>query len=136
MAIKRLGSIFIPVGRLEASIEFYAGSLGLTCRGIEDWGEGKRGATLFVSNPPEGAALITLVESAEPVVVPDRPWFNFACIDVEEMHRSLLAQGCRVTELVSWDSPWNRHLMFDVFDPDGHSVNLIEMIPIAAPAES
>lgn len=133
MAVILLGSILIPVSRLEASIEFYTNHLKLACRGIEDWGDGQRGATLFVSNPPAGAAMITLAETKEPFAVSDRPWFNFSCSDVREMHRLLEAHGCRVTELTSWDSPWNHHLMFDLYDPDGHPINLIEMIPIAAP---
>ncbi|MEF3306359.1 VOC family protein [Paenibacillus sp. GYB003] len=133
MAVKLLGSIFIPVSRLEASIAFYTEHLQLRCRGIEDWGDGERGATLFVNNPPAGAAMVTLAERKEPFHVSDRPLFNFSCGDVEEMHRTLQARGCRVTELVAWDSPWNRHLMFDVYDPDGHPINLIEMIPIVAP---
>lgn len=130
MAVKAVGSVFIPVSRLEASIEFYTTALQLVCRGIEDWGEDERGATLFVHNPPAGAAMITLAERKDHFHISDRPLFNLSCSGAEEMHRTLQARGCRVTELQTWDSPWNHHVMFDLYDPDGHPINLIEVTPI------
>lgn len=46
MAVSGLGTVFVYVGQLERSIDFYK-KVGLKARGIEDWGIGKRGATLF-----------------------------------------------------------------------------------------
>jgi hypothetical protein len=34
--------------------------------------------------------------------------------------------------LESWDSPWNHHVLFDAFDPDGHMINIIEVTPFTA----
>ncbi|MCQ6563547.1 VOC family protein [Paenibacillus mendelii] len=133
MAIQHIGSLFIPVSELERSITFYTEVLGLVCRGIEDWGDGSRGATLFCDPHPEQAALLSLAEvkEKEKVTANPRPLLNFKCIQVPEMHARLKALGCRVTDLESWDSPWNHHVLFDVFDPDGHRINLIEMVPVA-----
>lgn len=132
MSIQQIGGVFIPVSNLERSILFYTENLGLVCRGIEDWGDGNRGATLFCDPHPEHAALLSLAELKEPIPVFNRPIVGFKCSDVPEMHTALKVKGCRVTELETWDSPWNHHEMFDVFDPDGHMINLIKMVPVAA----
>jgi lactoylglutathione lyase len=131
MPVQQIGGIFVPVSNLERSIEFYTQMLGFVSRGIEDWGDGRRGATLFCDPHPENAALLTLAETQDPIST-YKPNFNIKCADVTSMHAILEAHGCKVTELETWDSPWNHHVMFDVVDPDGHMVNLIEMIPIEA----
>jgi lactoylglutathione lyase len=131
MPIQQIGGIFIPVSNLERSILFYTETLGLVCRGIEDWGDGNRGATLFCNPHPDHAALLSLAEMKEPFTAIERTMFNFKCSDIPEMHRALKSKGYRVTELEVWDSPWNHHVMFDMFDPDGNLFNLIEMVPIA-----
>lgn len=133
MSIQKIGSLFIQVSQLERSIAFYRDSLGLVCRGIENWGDGRRGATLFFDPHPDHAALLTLEEveqvNASSLVCPS---FNLTCENASELHQNLLKKGVRVTELETWESPWNRHLMFNAIDPDGHQVHLIEMIPLAS----
>jgi hypothetical protein len=52
MYLEQIGGVFIPVSHLERSILFYTETLGLTSRGIENWGDGKRGATLFFNRIP------------------------------------------------------------------------------------
>ncbi|MDF2651063.1 MAG: hypothetical protein K0Q73_6868 [Paenibacillus sp.] len=131
MPVQQIGGVFIPVSNLEKSITFYTETLGLVCRGIEDWGIDSRGATLFCNPHPQNAALLSLAEMKGSFQAYDHPIFNLKCSDVSEMHKSLKAIGCRVTELETWDSPWNLHVLFDIFDPDGHRINLIEMAPIA-----
>ncbi|MFK7697729.1 VOC family protein [Paenibacillus sp. HJGM_3] len=133
MPVQLLGGVFVSVTNLERSIEFYTEMLGLHCRGIEDWGDGRRGATLFFKPHPEHAALFSLAEVKGPILTSEQPAFNFKCSEIPDLHEALQVKGCRVTELESWDSPWNHHLMFDLFDPDGHRVNLIELVPIAVP---
>jgi catechol 2,3-dioxygenase-like lactoylglutathione lyase family enzyme len=132
MPIQQIGGLFVSVSNLERSILFYTEMLGLVCRGIEDWGDGNRGATLFFVPHPEHAALLSLAETKGPITVIDRPNFNFKCSDVPGLHAALKSKGCRVTDMEKWDSPWNHHVMFDLFDPDGHMINLIEMVPIPA----
>jgi catechol 2,3-dioxygenase-like lactoylglutathione lyase family enzyme len=132
MPIQQIGGVFVPVTQLERSILFYTKTLGLICRGIEDWGDGKRGATLFFDPHPEHAALLTLAETKDPISAQANLNFNFKCSEARELHAALQAKGCRVTDLETWDSPWNHHIMFDAFDPDGHRINLIEMVPIGA----
>ncbi|AEI43445.1 VOC family protein [Paenibacillus mucilaginosus] len=131
MPIQRIGSIFLPVSDLERSIAFYS-ELGLVSRGMEDWGDGRRGATLFCDPHPEHAALLTLAEVSDPPAAWDHSVMCLNCSDVTGMHTELQGRGVRVTELETWDSPWNHHVMFDVYDPDGHRVNLIEMVPVTA----
>lgn len=132
MLTKQIGSLFIPVSQLERSITFYTEMLGLVCRGIEDWGGGSRGATLFFQPHPQDAALLSLAELKQPFPVIPFPSFNIKCDDVRTLHQELRARGCRVSDLKAWDSEWNYHVLFDVFDPDGHMVNMIEMSPFAA----
>lgn len=132
MPIQQIGSLFIQVSNLEQSISFYSDILGLVCRGIEDWGDGKRGATLFCDPHPDQAALLSLAETKGPIPVLTQPLFNFKCSDVPALHEALKVKGCRVTDLETWDSAWNHHVLFDVFDPDGNMINLIEMVPIEA----
>lgn len=129
MPAVKLGTIFIDVTILERSIEFYTNYLGLTSRGIEDWGNGKRGATLFFGNRP--TPMVTLVE-VDKVRKIDKPLFNFICINIEEMYSVFRDNGLQVTELEQWESEWNSHLLFDVADPDGNVINLIEMHSIEA----
>jgi len=65
MPAVNIGTIFIQVTVLEKAIEFYTHMLGLSSRGIEVWGEGKRGATLFFGHT--AAPMVTLVEVNEVV---------------------------------------------------------------------
>jgi lactoylglutathione lyase len=134
MMTKQIGSLFIPVKNLERSISFYTVMLGLVCRGIEDWGGGNRGATLFFQPHLEDATLLSLAELKEPIPVMSFPSFNIKCDDVRTLHTDLQSRGCRVSDIETWDSEWNHHVLFDVFDPDGHMINLIEIIPNAAAA--
>lgn len=46
------------------------------------------------------------------------------------MYESLNSNGHKVTDLEEWTSKWNHHICFDVFDPDGHPINIIEMQPL------
>ncbi|WP_284638298.1 VOC family protein [Paenibacillus silviterrae] len=132
MHIQQIGSVFISVSNLERSVLFYTETLGLTCRGIEDWGDGKRGATLIFNPHPQNAALLTLAERQEEVDFKRESNFNLKCKHASELYESLQSKGCRITSLESWDSPWNHHVMFDLYDPDGNKINVIEMIPVAA----
>lgn len=127
MAIKELGGVFVRVTNLERSIPFYS-ALGLRLRGIEDWNPG-RGATFFISPEHDGWPLLTLVESDDLQVLKYPP-FNLNSVGVRDMHRDLQAQGFKVSELEEWRSPWNDHCLFDVFDPDGNMICLIEVTPI------
>ncbi|WP_115993416.1 VOC family protein [Cohnella lupini] len=99
MPIERIGSLFIQVSHLEKSISFYSDILGLVCRGIEDWGDGQRGATLFCDPHPDQAALLSLAETKSLIPVFNQPLFNFKCNDVPALHEALKEKGCRVTDL-------------------------------------
>jgi lactoylglutathione lyase len=125
MSVLNLGTVFIYVCNLEKSIQFYTKVLGLISRGIEDWGNGEKGATLFFNNP-DGKPMITLVET-ENVQSTEKPLFNLNCEEVEAIYTKIKEDGYRVTELIRWESEWNNHLHFDVFDPDYNAINLIEI---------
>lgn len=130
MSVKFLGGIFIQVTNLERSIPFYSDVLGLRLRGIEQWDPG-RGATFFLNAEHDGWPLLTLIEEDQ-VQILKHPPFNLSSTNVAEMHHSLIARGMQVTDLEEWDSPYNHHVMFDIYDPDGHPINIIEMTPIKA----
>ncbi|MFE5321257.1 VOC family protein [Paenibacillus sp. NPDC056579] len=125
MPVVTLGGVFIQVTNLEQSIKYYTEVLGFRARGIEDWGNGERGATLFFDEP-QGKPLVTLAEAAR-VPAAERPLFNLQCTDIEAMHKQMREAGHPVSELVQWDSEWNRHLHFDLHDPDGNPINLIQV---------
>lgn len=126
MPVIDVGTVFVGVSSLERSIAFYTEALELVCRGIEDWGDGRRGATLFFSTP--GSTLFTLAEKKH-VQVYKEPVFNLTCTDACRLHQRLQEEGYQVTELEQWDTEWNNHYLFDLIDPDGHMIALIEMNP-------
>lgn len=137
MTTKQIGGVFIPVSSLERSIAWYTEHLGLVSRGIEDWGGGSRGATLFFQPHSEHAALLSLAERKERIqATEDFPRFNLQCDDAESLHANLSASNSQVTELEIWDSEWNHHVLFDVFDPDGNRVNIIQVTPHITTAKS
>jgi predicted enzyme related to lactoylglutathione lyase len=79
-----------------------------------------------LGNNPDGKPLVTLVET-EFVQASDKPMFNLRCTEVENMHKKIKEAGYKVTELIRWESEWNNHVHFDAVDPDGNTINLIEM---------
>lgn len=127
MGVQSLGAIFVRVRNLENSIPFYS-ALGLRLRGIEDWDPG-RGATFFLAQDHDGWPLLTLIESDD-VRTTGVHHFGLNSANVRDMHRDLKLSGYEVTPLSEWESPWNHHLMFDVNDPDGHVINIIEVTPL------
>ncbi|REE83875.1 hypothetical protein A8990_11654 [Paenibacillus taihuensis] len=131
MGAQSLGAIFIRVTNLENSIPFYS-ALGLRFRGIEEWDPG-RGATFFLAPDHDGFPLMTLIESDQVQVV-DYPSYNLNSTHVRDMYRDLELSGYKLKPIEEWTSPWNHHIMFDVQDPDGHLINIIEVIPIQAEA--
>lgn len=129
MGVQSLGSVFVRVTNLENSIPFYS-ALGLHCRGIENWDPG-RGATFFFNQNHDGWPLLTLIETDD-VQVLDHPAYNLNSTNVRDMHRDLELSGYKLKPLEEWTSPWNHHVMFDVCDPDGHMINIIEVTPVAS----
>jgi lactoylglutathione lyase len=125
MPVMNVGTVFVNVSNLERSIEYYTQVLGLVSRGVEDWGDGRRGATLFF-NDSKGKPMITLAET-ENVQVHKTPLFNLNCTEVEELHSNINERGHKVSEINRWESEWNNHILFDVFDPDENTINLIEI---------
>ncbi|MBD3922064.1 VOC family protein [Paenibacillus sp. PR3] len=127
MGAQSLGAVFIRVTNLENSIPFYS-ALGLRFRGIEEWNPG-RGATFFLAPDHDGFPLMTLIESDQ-VQVLEFPSYNLNATHVKDMYRDLELSGYKLKPIEEWTSPWNHHIMFDVCDPDGHMINIIEVIPI------
>ncbi|QHW31342.1 VOC family protein [Paenibacillus rhizovicinus] len=127
MGVHSLGAIFIRVSNLENSIPFYS-ALGLRFRGIEDWDPG-RAATFYLLPDHDGFPLMTLVES-DKVQVLEYHSYNLNATNVREIYRDLELSGYKLRPVEEWSSPWNHHIMFDVYDPDGHPINIIEVIPI------
>lgn len=121
-----IGAIFMRVTDLERSIDFYTTQLGFKLRDTEVW-DGTRAANLFTGKD----LLLTLIEEDD-VQVLQYPLYNLVTENVREMYTNLKQRGYSVTELEQWDSERNHHLYFDVSDPDGHPVNIIEIKPILA----
>ncbi|HET7579277.1 MAG TPA: VOC family protein [Bacillales bacterium] len=125
MAVSGLGTVFVYVSQLERSIDFYE-KVGLKARGIEDWGNCKRGATLFF-NKDQQPPMLTLWET-EDVHTHNKPLLNFDCEGIIDFHKKLKSSGWRVGELERWDSEWNHHVGFDALDPDGNTIGFLEII--------
>jgi lactoylglutathione lyase len=126
MGIKKLGTVFLRVSNLDGSVDFYQNQLGLKLRDVENW-DGDRQANFFAGeNAP---LLLTLIES-DRVQVLENPIFNLIAVNTNKMYESLKRKGHKVTDLEEWTSEWNHHICFDLFDPDGHPINVIEIQPL------
>jgi lactoylglutathione lyase len=128
MPVHFLGAIFIRVTNLERSIDFYSNILGIRFRGIEHWNPG-RGATFFLHPDQDVWPLMTLIE-VEKVQTLEYPAFNLNSTNVVEMQATLQSLGFHVSNLEEWTASVNHHIMFDIHDPDGHPINIIEVIPL------
>ncbi|TCZ71836.1 hypothetical protein E0485_22480 [Paenibacillus albiflavus] len=119
MTVNFLGAVFVRVTDLEQSLSFYSDVLGLQLRNIEDCG---RIANYVIS---ETSPLLTLIKT-ETLQVQEYPTFNLNCTNVLELHEKLINQGKKVGHINNWSSEMNVHIDFDVYDPDGNAINLIE----------
>lgn len=122
MFVNYLGAVFIRVSNLNQSITFYSDVLGLKLRDVEQWENG-RGANYLIS---EHSPLLTLIETAETITPHKHPTFNLNCDHIEDLYSKLKEKEIKVGELNHWSSGTNVHIDFDVYDPDGHAINLIE----------
>lgn len=119
MSVNFMGAVFLRVTNLEESLRFYSDVLGLQLRNIEDCG---RIANYIIG---ENSPLLTLIKS-DVVQAHGYPTFNLNCNNVLELHEQLTSQGVKVSSINNWSSDMNVHIDFDVFDPDGNAINLIE----------
>ncbi|PWV94449.1 glyoxalase/bleomycin resistance protein/dioxygenase superfamily protein [Paenibacillus cellulosilyticus] len=119
MALNFMGAVFVRVTDLEQSLRFYSDILGLQLRNIEECG---RIANYIIN---ESSPLITLIKT-EGYQAQDYPTFNLNYNNVLELHEKLIAQGVKVGPVKNWSSDRNVHIDFDVYDPDGNAINLIE----------
>lgn len=125
LKLKELGTVFIRVTDVEKSVPFYTEVIGLTLREIENWEVGRGANFLF----PNQSILLTLIEQTENFEPLKQPTFNLFCHDIVEHYEWLKSQGVKVGDLNIWSSEWNDHIDFDVYDPDGNAINLIEWKP-------
>ncbi|OPA74601.1 hypothetical protein BVG16_22820 [Paenibacillus selenitireducens] len=121
MTVNYLGAVFVHVSNLEQSIAFYSDVLGLALRDVEQWDEG-RGANYRIG---EHSPLLTLIEDRD-FQIYEQPVFNLNCSHVLDLYEKFTQQGIKVGPLHNWSSARNVHLDFDIYDPDGHAINLIE----------
>lgn len=121
MRVKELGAVFLRVSNLEESIRFYSDVLKLELRDVEKWDDG-RGANYMIAS---GSPLLTLIETADPQIT-NNPTFNLFCENIMDWYGQMNELGIKVGNLNRWSSEWNDHIDFDVYDPDGNAINLIE----------
>lgn len=122
MTINFLGAVFLRVTDLEISISFYSNVLGLKLRDVEQW-DNARGANYIIN---ENSPILTLIESKENLQIQKYPSFNLNCRNIIELYEKLNKQGIKVGELNNWSSNTYFHVDFDVYDPDGNAINIIE----------
>ncbi|WMT39617.1 VOC family protein [Paenibacillus sp. D2_2] len=125
MKVKDLGTIFIRVSNLDEALPFYSEVLGLQLRDVEQWDDGRGANYKF----PNQSTLLTLIEVGESLEPSKQPNFNLVCSNILEAYEELKSKGIIVGSLNQWSSDWNDHFDFDIFDPDGNSINLIEWTP-------
>lgn len=125
MLIKELGTVFMRVDDLDAALPFYTEVLGLTLREVEQWEDG-RGANYLL---PNSSILLTLIEQKEGFEPLKHPMFNLYCPGIDAAYEELRKKNIKISSLNKWSSEWNDHLDFDVFDPAGNPINLIERTP-------
>ncbi|MBS4201871.1 VOC family protein [Bacillus sp. FJAT-49732] len=122
MTVQFLGAVFLRVSNLEESMRFYSDVLGLELRDVEQWENG-RGANYIIGESSPG---LTLIETKDDLHILKQPAFNLFCNDVLSIYDRLKSQGYKVGQVNKWSSVLNDHIDFDVYDPDGNAINLIE----------
>ncbi|AOZ90773.1 VOC family protein [Paenibacillus crassostreae] len=122
MKVQDLGTVFIRVSNLDRALPFYSDVLGLQLRNIEQWDDG-RGANYIFPNQSTLLTLIEVGESCEPL---KHPIFNLYCNSILEAYEELNNKGIVLGPINKWASDWNDHIDFDIYDPDGNAINLIE----------
>jgi len=122
MTVKFLGAVFLRVSNLEESMPFYSEVLGLELRDVEQWEDG-RGANYIIGENSPG---LTLIETKDDLHILKQPAFNLFCNEVLSIYDRLKSQGYKVGPVNKWSSEMNDHIDFDVYDPDGNAINLIE----------
>lgn len=108
---KRIDTVFLPVRNLDAAIDWYTKTLGLTLR----WKSGNyaamnAGETAFTLFQPEG--------EFQPFA--GHMPFNFYVTDPEEAHKRLAAAGAQV-QLINRETGF---AWFDWSDPDGNQLGI------------
>nr|WP_208919951.1 hypothetical protein [Paenibacillus uliginis] len=96
--------------------------LGLQLRNVEQWDNG-RGANY---NFPNQSTLLTLIEVGEACEPLKHPTINLYCNNILEAYEELNNKGIVLGAINKWSSDWNDHVNFDIYDPDGNAINLIE----------
>lgn len=122
MTVNYLGAVFLRVTDLETSMSFYSDVLGLKLRDVEQW-DHVRGANYIIN---ENSPLLTLIETKENFQIHEYPTFNLNCRNILELYKTLKNQGVKVGKINNWSSNTNIHVDFDIYDPDGYAINLIE----------
>lgn len=122
MKIKELGTVFMRVSDLDRAVTFYSEVMNFQLRNIEQWDDGRGANYIF----PNQTILLTLIEQTEDFQPSKQPSFNLFCQDIKEQYEQLKQNGIQVSELQVWSSEWNDHIDFDIYDPDGNAINLIE----------
>jgi lactoylglutathione lyase len=122
MTVNYLGAVFLRVRDLDISMKFYTDVLRLKLRDVEQW-DNARGANYIIG---DNSPLFTLIETKENFQIQEYPTFNLNCSNILELYEELYNQGVKVGELNNWSSNMNVHVDFDIYDPDGNAINLIE----------
>ena len=127
----RIQAIGIPVRDLDRSLDFYGASLGFRVIHPPSLPAGKRLA--FVA-PPDGAAVLVLVES-DLACPPDRaPDVAFATDDIDARYREWSRRGVPFSQPPQ-SVPWSaRQAIF--LDPDGNAFSLIEADAVSRQLEA
>lgn len=117
----RIQAIGVHVRDLERSVAFYGGTLGFT---VIDPPSQPTGEKLVFVAPPDGAAVLILVESDPASRSNSAPDIAFVTDDLDRQHRQWSQRGVVFREpprAVPWSA---RQAIF--LDPDGNAFSLVE----------
>ncbi|KMM39394.1 VOC family protein [Guptibacillus hwajinpoensis] len=123
----RVGSIFIPVTKLEEASLWYEKNLGV--KKIQEWGEGsEKGIGYYFSDGLTQLGLVQVEKAASSEFQVNEKvrnaYFNFLVEDIESVYNQLRNNGVRTTQL----SDFGGMTCFDFYDLDGNSFSVVNEV--------
>ena len=117
--IQAIATIAVPVADPDRSLAFYTGTLGLEKRRDVPFGQGQR----WIEVAPAGSATTIALAPPGGQGIGIDTGIRLTTTDCETDHRTLLAGGVPVDDILRWPGV---PPMFSLRDPDGNTLYMVQ----------